>query len=170
VNIKSAIEQLEEYFITADMLYDIAFSAMKDIAAMHQGMYKAEKVDDWSLELPGDCENIALNRYFEAKKRGFDPKHMWIAIVDVVGGPTQHAVLVIRLPDGHWVLDNRNIVPVRWNDPVSGYFKWRWMWPVETGKGWIIHDFETERPDIIPTGKRQNVNPPEQLIEFRRTI
>ena len=150
---------------------NVILNVMLKVLLSFKGQYLAELIDIWVRIRPGgrngDCDDITIGCYYELKERGFPIDKMFLAIVDLVGG-RQHAVLVVELDDGHWVLDCRLIEPVRWNDPNANYFRWWYMWPIEEGRGWII--LRGNNDDFMKTGKRQNVNPPPQLKRFRKTL
>jgi len=85
--------------------------------------YKADipGVDDWADIGPdgGDCDNYAIGKLRRLLAAGFPIERLRLATCFVGGtGPRDrgeaHAVLVIDVPDDHYVLDNRFavIVPV----------------------------------------------------------
>lgn len=88
------------------------------------------KTEFWEIPLQyGDCEDFALKKRQRLMERGFDPRNLKLATcwVETEG---YHAVLIVSLPEGDFVLDNRykypmikQDLPYRW-DKIQIENKW----------------------------------------------
>ncbi len=74
------------------------------------------RAEHWSLptRVGGDCEDFALQKKLELLRRGIPARAMMIATVhsNRIGA---HAVLILRLNDGDYVLDNLSNGVRRWH-------------------------------------------------------
>jgi arylamine N-acetyltransferase len=59
------------------------------------------------FERGGDCEDFALTKYFALRSLGFDDAAMRIAVVWDGVDREEHAVLLVRVRDKLWLLDNK---------------------------------------------------------------
>lgn len=67
---------------------------------------KAERIDEWKLyPRSGDCEDYALTKRSELRKKGIPTAAMSIGIFRLSDGQN-HAVLVVNTDQGKVVLDN----------------------------------------------------------------
>jgi predicted transglutaminase-like cysteine proteinase len=69
------------------------------------------------IERGGDCEGFALTKYFALRDLGFDDSTMRIAVVWDTRDREEHAVLLVLLDGGLWLLDNKLATPV----PAADY-------------------------------------------------
>lgn len=66
-----------------------------------------------SLKGRGDCEDYAIAKYESLKALGFSESRLRIVVVNDTRKNIGHAVLTVAMPDGAYVLDNQNPVPVQ---------------------------------------------------------
>ena len=64
---------------------------------------------------PGDCEDIAIEKRARLMELGFPAERLFYA-VSYVSGYGLHTVLIARLDDGDYVLDNMTPRILRWAD------------------------------------------------------
>ena len=62
----------------------------------------------------GDCEDYAIAKYFALRQAGILANKMLLAVIEIDGGDTVHAVLFVRYKD-IFVLDNlfERVIPVK---------------------------------------------------------
>jgi predicted transglutaminase-like cysteine proteinase len=155
---------------------------MDEVLQSFSGQYQRDVGDHWKCLEPGvgvgDCEDHAIGFYYQLKDRGFAVENMNLGICVVWDRGEQrninHAVSIVRLEDGDYVLDQRLLQPVRWNNEVAGFSRWLFQYPVESGDGRFIRDQLTEhirapRPDFIELTSR-SIGPLRGHREFRTTL
>ncbi len=79
--------------------------------------YVYGKSDHWAsptefLEYGGDCEDYTIIKYITLRLLGFPADTMKIAMVYDVFSGTDHALLLVKYNDEHFVLDNRENLTV----------------------------------------------------------
>ncbi|MEH6665205.1 MAG: transglutaminase-like cysteine peptidase [Brevundimonas sp.] len=84
------------------------------------------RADHWETPLEmfergGDCEGFALTKYFALRAMGHADADMRIAVVWDNQDREEHAVLLVRVEDRVWLLDNKMAAPERAADHVDRY-------------------------------------------------
>jgi predicted transglutaminase-like cysteine proteinase len=66
-----------------------------------------------TLERGGDCEDLAITKYFALIALGFDKEALRVVIVWDADDHEEHAVLIARVDNDVWLLDNKLASPER---------------------------------------------------------
>lgn len=73
------------------------------------------------FERGGDCEGYALTKYFSLRALGFEDEDLRVAVVWDEQDQEEHAILLVRLDDEVWLLDNKMARPERAEDHAQRY-------------------------------------------------